>query len=110
MSTAIDQVEVEGLSCVEGGSSAFLAEAQGGAAKGWLLVHGGNWRKVLSGQGKSSAAFVEGSNSEQKMVKEAEEMSTKQRFERLQKQLDKTKLYTDFIQQKMTVTATLLLV
>jgi hypothetical protein len=44
------------------------------------------------------------------MVKEAEEMSTKQRFERLQKLLGKSKFYTDFLLTKMTVTATLLLV
>lgn len=37
------------------------------------------------------------------MVKEQEEMSTKQRFERLQKLLGKSKFYTDFLLQKMQV-------
>ena len=32
---------------VEGGLSNFLVEAEGMAAKAWLLVHGGNWKEVL---------------------------------------------------------------
>ena len=48
-------------------------------------------------------AAQEEARSKQELVKEAEEMSTKQRFERLQKLLGKSKFYTDFLLQKMQV-------
>ena len=41
------QVTVGRDDAVEGGLSNFLLEAEGMAAKAWLLVHGGNWREVL---------------------------------------------------------------
>ena len=48
-------------------------------------------------------AAQEEARSKQESAKEAEEMSTKQRFERLQKLLGKSKFYTDFLLQKMQV-------
>ena len=41
------QVTVGRDDAVEGGLSNFLVEAEGMAAKAWLLVHGGNWKEVL---------------------------------------------------------------
>merc|ERR1719225_2016045 len=46
-------------------------------------------------------AVQEEARKKQELVKEAEEMSTKQRFERLQKLLGKSKFYTDFLLKKM---------
>merc|ERR1719175_430261 len=46
-------------------------------------------------------ALQEEARKKQELVKEAEEMSTKQRFERLQKLLGKSKFYTDFLLKKM---------
>ena len=46
---------------VEGGLSNFLLEAEGMAAKAWLLVHGGNWREVLEA---STASQVFGQKDE----------------------------------------------
>ena len=39
---------------MEGGSSLYLGEAEGRAAKDWLMVHGGDWRSRL---GLSSSVF-----------------------------------------------------
>jgi hypothetical protein len=52
---------MEGQSCSKS-SEGSEAEAQGNAAKGWLMLYGGQWKEVLAVHGVASAAFAKGSN------------------------------------------------